>query len=150
MFSELSHTLSLTLWFRASHQWASWNRAILPAALTSAAHASSVTWAILDAKLFKDSSWDSWMGLNPSCGFWPVLSMNGDVWVEGGLGHCRWTWLLKASCTSCPASGLQRGIGTARPPDLVDAFSLAIHLEGVGCGGHNFNPEYLAESAHEA
>ena len=49
------------------------------AALTSAAHASSIAWAILDTKLSKDSSRDSQMGSNPSCGFWPASSMNGDV-----------------------------------------------------------------------
>ena len=28
-------------------------------------------------------------------------------------------------------------------------FSLAICLQVVGCRGHDFNPEYLAESSHE-
>ena len=32
---------------------------------------------------------------------------------------------------------------------LVDMFGLAIHLQVVGCGGHNFNPEYLAQTLHE-
>ena len=124
------------------------------AALTSAACASSIAWAILDMKLSKDLSQVSQMGSNPSHWFWPASWVLASVKHErGGLGQSVDLVVVGKFSYREPVIPVVLPLVYEEAQELldllVDTFSLAIGLWVVGHQGRNFNPEYFAESSHE-